>query len=424
MIKMRSLGVFLTIMTLIIIASPVRGEFSCVEGDQTSGSIYRICLPDDVPYNRMLVIFAHGFQDAGTPVEIPEDQLSFGDFSIPDVVTSLGFGFATNSFSKTGLAVVQGSVDILDLVNIYAEYLEEEPEKIFLTGASEGGLITALLLEQFPDIFDAGLALCGPVGDFPYQINYFGDARATFQVFFPHLIPGDPFDPPQWLVNIWEHYYEYVVKPKVLSPGNRDKLYQWARVANLPFDEENFLETIEVSLADVLRYSVVNLKDAIETLGGFPFENRAKWYHGSENDSLLNLFVPRRRADPAALAEMKANYNTDGELDRPLITMHTLRDQQIPYTHELFYNIKTIARKSFLTEHINIPIDRFEHCNFTPEESLLSFGLMLLYAGELDVFSGIGTILQNEGLQQFETMAKKYSLPYEIAGEELKASRK
>jgi len=104
--------------------------------------------------------------------------------------------------------------------------------------------------------------------------------------------------------------------------------------------------------------------------------------------------------------------------------MHTLRDQQVPYIHEFFYNLKTIFQESFLTEHINIPIDRFEHCNFTSQEALLSFGLMLLYAGDLDTLSGIGTILQDDGLQIFENMAKKYGLPYNIEGERLKAIRK
>ena len=73
------------------------------------------------------------------------------------------------------------------------------------------------------------------------------------------------------------------------------------------------------------------------------------------------------------------------------------------------------------TFDINIPIDRFEHCNFTPEEALLSFGLMLLYAGDLDTLSGIGVVLRGDELQAFENMAKQYGLPYRIEGEQLKA---
>ena len=90
-----------------VAASPVKGDLSCEPDDlQKSGSIYRICMPTDVPYNNKLVIWAHGFQDATDPVQIPEDQLSFGDFSIPEVITSLGYGFATNSYSKTGYRIM------------------------------------------------------------------------------------------------------------------------------------------------------------------------------------------------------------------------------------------------------------------------------------------------------------------------------
>jgi hypothetical protein len=146
------LKLFALVFFLIwVAASPAKGAFTCLEGfqDEEVGSVYRICMPNDVPYNNKLIIWAHGFQDATDPVQIPEDQLSFGDFSIPEVITSLGYGFATNSYSKTGLAVRQGYDDILELVNIYNEKVGM-PEKIFLTGASEGGLITALLIESEP----------------------------------------------------------------------------------------------------------------------------------------------------------------------------------------------------------------------------------------------------------------------------------
>jgi len=403
-----------------IAASPARGAFICEpDGLQDSGSIYRICMPTYVPYNGKLVIWAHGFQDATDPVGIPEDQLSFGGVSIPEIITGLGYGFATNSYSKTGLAVRQGYNDILDLIEIYADEFGE-PEKVFLTGASEGGLITALLIESEPGLFDAGLAACGPVGDFPYQIKYFGDARATFQYFFPRLIPGDPFNPPDALIANWEDFYEFIVKPVVFSLAKRSKLDQWVNVANLPFDSNNKYPSLETTVKDVLRYAVVNTKDAALTLGGFPFENRWTWYRGSNNDFLLNLFVPRRSADPVAIAEMESNYNTSGELSIPLLTIHSLYDQQVPYFHEFLYNLKTLSQGSFLTEHVNIPINRYGHCNFTPEEALLSFGLMLLYAGEMDTLEGVGSLLRGDELTSFESLAERFGLPFNANGDRLR----
>src|SRR5262245_8184351 len=89
---------------LLLRATPAAASSTCdADGTQTSGSIYRICMPAPADYNGMLVLWAHGFQDAGTPVEIPEDQLCIGDFCLNEVINSLGFGFATNSYRKTGM---------------------------------------------------------------------------------------------------------------------------------------------------------------------------------------------------------------------------------------------------------------------------------------------------------------------------------
>ena len=417
---MSSLRVFAITITLLLLCSvPSSAQAVCdADAVQASGSIYRICMPPPAEYNGMLVIWAHGFQDAGTPVGIPEDQLCFADICLPELITSLGFGFATNSYSKTGLAVLQGKNDIANLAHIFA-LKKGIPSKIFMVGASEGGIITALSVEQRPDLFAGGVAACGPVGSFRLNIDYFGDARATFEYFFPGVIPGDPFDPPPALVHGWAEYYENTVKPILLHPANRARFNQWVQVANLPFDETDYLATAEVSAQDVLRYAVVNLADAADTLGGFPFGNQTRWYTGSQNDILLNLLVPRVAADPAALLEMRTEYLTSGVLERPLITLHTLKDQQVPYVHEEIYKLKTLASGSFLTRHLNIPIDRFEHCNFTSDEALFAFVVLLQYDGVLQEVTGVGSYLSGARLAAFEERARAVGLPWTREGARL-----
>ena len=123
-----------------------------------------------------------------------------------------------------------------------------------------------------------------------------------------------------------------------MRSGESAKLNQWVAVAQLPFDAANYSRPSSVSVQDVLRYSVVNLNDATETLGGFPFDNATRWYTRLEQ---------RRAAEPAGAArgprirprstEMTTRYATTGVLTRPLITLHTLRDQQVPYMHEQLY---------------------------------------------------------------------------------------
>jgi hypothetical protein len=223
--------------------------------------------------------------------------------------------------------------------------------------------------------------MCGPIGSFPMQINYFGDARATFEYFFPGIIPGDPFHPDPWLVANWTLIYDQFVKPIVMAPQTRPLLNQWIAVAGLPYDAANFEVTVEQSVKDVLRYSIVNLADAAATLGGFPYDNSGKWYAGSNDDFLLNMNVVRLRADAAALSAMAAGYETTGALQRPLITMHTARDQQVPALHQVLYMMKTSGTGALLSRHLPVQVDRYEHCNFTPDELIQAVTFMILYAG-------------------------------------------
>jgi pimeloyl-ACP methyl ester carboxylesterase len=399
------------LLILWIFAVPLQAASDCgPDRPQASGAVYRICMPDPQDYNGRLVVFAHGFQDAGTPVGIPENQLRGGTVDLPDLVNSFGFGFAITSYSKTGLAVRQGMADILDLVRLYTAE-QGAPQRVYLTGASEGGLITTLLIEQHPEVFSAGLAACGPVGNFPLQINYFGDARATFEYFFPGLIPGDPFDPPADLAANWASFYETTVEPQVFASANRAKLRQWFKVAKLPYDKRDPQASMAVTTEAVLRYAVVNLHDASATLGGFPFDNTGRGYRGSRNDPALNRAVARVTADPAALEAMNTLYTPNGRPARPLVTLHNTLDPQVPYPHETLYRTKTRRNGLYPKSHFNFRIARFGHCRFTENELLLALATMILYA---DDRTAAGTVTDKVGLGKLRTLlrlARKHQVP-------------
>ncbi len=383
------------------------------DGLQESGSIYRICMPAPADYNNRLVIWAHGFQDATEPVGIPEDQLCFAGICLDQLFNALGYGFATNSYSKTGLAIVQGAAVILDLIDIYAAE-QGVPERVYLVGASEGGIITTLLTEQNPASIDGGVAACGPIGDFNRQLEYFGSSRLVFEVLWPGLIPGGPFNEPEEIAETWPAFFDSVIRPTLeASPA---LFREWVVAARLPFDSADYLNTALNSAEAVLRYTIVNDADAIETLGGFPFDNTDRVYQGRLLTDYINANVERVVADAAALAEIEANYQTSGDLDRPLITMHTTRDEQVPYFHSPLYSVKTLLSGDLLLNHLPIDYDRYGHCNFSAAESLLSFAVMLLYAGDLFELQGVGEILEGEELARFETLARRYGIRYRVDG--------
>ena len=345
------------------------------DGTQASGAKYRICMPA-FGWNGDLLVYAHGYVAATQPIGIPEDQMNLGGTYIPDAANFLGYAFATTSYSVNGLAIRQGLPDLVDLVSIFRT---QHPtlKRVVLVGVSEGGLITTLATEQYPAVFNGGLAACGPIGDFRRHANYVADFRVVFDYFFPGLIPASPVSVPDWLIADWTtSYYTNTVMPVITAPSSVISVTQLLNVTGVPYipgDQANILEGI----SQELWYNVLGTNDAVSKLGGQPFDNHDRVYTGSLNDAALNAGVQRFTANPSALAEIEAHYQTAGRPLVPLVTIHTTKDQTVPYWHETLYRAKVVANNR-TPRHDLIPVDRYGHCNFTLPE--ITQALQLLQA--------------------------------------------
>jgi pimeloyl-ACP methyl ester carboxylesterase len=337
----------------------------CIPGALPSGALSLICVPAS-GWNGQLVVFAHGYVAPGAPKDFY--HLVVGGVNLPVLVQSFGFAFATTSYRDNGLVILEGMEDILELLTLFRT-TREAPSRTFITGASEGGLVAALLLERHRDEFDAGLAACGPVGSFRGQINYIGDFRVLFDYFFPGVIPGTAIDVPPDVVAGWATtYLPAVQKALADNPGRALELMRTARAAH---DPRNFATVLQTA-ANVLWYNVFGATDAQDKLGGNPYGNRFRFYVGSSNDLRLNLRVQRFSASSLALAEM-AKYETAGNLKRRLVTLHTTADEVVPFWHEPLYLTKVLF--SGHTGLVPLPVVRYGHCSFTPDEILGAFAL-------------------------------------------------
>jgi len=344
------------------------------DGTQASGAKYRICMPGVSPWNGDLFVYAHGYVPATEPVAIPEDQLYLPDGTyIPDAANILGYAFATTSYSVNGLAIKQGLADLIDLVAIFRAS-HPTLKRVVLVGVSEGGLITTLSTEQYPNVYSGGLAACGPIGDFRGQISYVGDFRVVFDYFFPGLIPGTPVDVPPSLIATWDTYYTTTVVPVLMAPSSAISITQLLNVTGVPYTPGD-PATIAEGISTELWYSVNATNDAAAKLGGQPLDNLARVYAGSLDDVALNAGVQRFPASPAALAEIQAHYQTTGRPMVPLVTIHTTKDQTVPYWHETLYRAKVVANNR-TPRHDLLTIDRFGHCNFTLDEMIQALLLL------------------------------------------------
>jgi hypothetical protein len=368
-------------------------------GTQPGGATFCVWMPAAGKATGDLVVFAHGYVDPRVPAgEIPWGQLLLPDqtTSLPGLVTAMGFAFAITSYRQNGLAIQEGVQDILELVTILQSLSPVSIKHIYLTGASEGGLVTALAVEQNPGVFTAGLSTCGPIGDFNAQIKYWGDFRVVYDYFFPTIhqtfdvpLGGSPVNIPGPLLDAWGDLNPTPFTPLKLGvlaelKANPLAFIQLLRVTKAPIDWSSQAaidsSTVQTVLG-LLGYNFVATNQGIAELGGQPYFNQAgSWlyrYQGSFNDAALNAAVFRTEADPAALQTIKDAYQTSGKLSIPLITLHTTGDPIVPYIHETLYNNK-VWKAGSIREHINIPIFRYGHCNFKPAEVLFGFWVMVL----------------------------------------------
>jgi pimeloyl-ACP methyl ester carboxylesterase len=335
----------------------------CATQPLRSGALTLICYPPPDLWNGELVVFAQGYVPPGLPLGFYNLELRDGT-NLPNLVRALGYAFATTTYRRNGLNILEGVDDMRDLVAAFGS-----PVRTHVAGVSEGGLVATLLAERWPELFASAVAACAPIGSFRAQLDSIGDFRVLFDHFFPGTIPGSPINIPLAVMAGWQSVYV----PRVLGAlaANPSAAVELMRVSHAAFDPAD-PTTIGTTAINLLSYNVLGTNDASAKLGGNPFGNRLRWYFGSRNDLRLNLTVQRFTASPAARAALQP-YETDGNLSIPLVTLHTTGDEVIPYWQELLYlpKLDLSQRGRFLP----IPALRYGHCNFTANEVVAAFGL-------------------------------------------------
>jgi hypothetical protein len=194
-----------------------------------------------------------------------------------------------------------------------------------------------------------------------------------FDYFFPDVIPGSPVDIPPGVVDNWDSLYEHLVRAALRDdPHAADQLLAVTRFPQHPLDREATVEAV----VDALWYNVFSTNDGVAKLGGQPFDNLRRYYRGSDNDLRLNRLVERFAADPDALAEIEQSYQTSGDLTVPLVTLHTVWDPIVPYSHEPLYRHKVTGNGdgALHTDFLSL---RYGHCNFSVAQTLAALAWLV-----------------------------------------------
>jgi dienelactone hydrolase len=135
----------------------------------SAGAAYRIEVPKR--WNGRLVVYAHGYRGTGTTVYVSNPELR-------QHYIDEGYAWAASSYATNGYDVGQGVRDTYALTGLFRQVTGRTARKVFISGASMGGHVTAVAIEEYPRTFAGAMPYCGVLGD-AELFDWFLDANVT-----------------------------------------------------------------------------------------------------------------------------------------------------------------------------------------------------------------------------------------------------
>jgi pimeloyl-ACP methyl ester carboxylesterase len=332
---------------------------------------YRI----EVPYNwnGELVLWAHGYRGNGL-------ELTVDDHPLRPLLLAYGFAWAASSYSKNAYDPAQGAKDTHALGQFFSGKFGR-PTRTYITGASMGGHVTAVMAEQWPGSYAGAMPICGVLGD--YQLfDFFLDFNVAAQAlsgvgaqfpFAPDYLSATVPQTKSLLGPLFPFVLnlegsELKALTALRSGGARPVFDQgflyWNGFAG------DFLFGLGASIGDgtLPRHPgvAVDNTDVVYEFDGIPGQ--------SAEEAAFNAAVQRVAADPQGrLNNGIANIApTNGNLKIPMLTMHTLGDLFVPFRMEQVYAERVAAHgaSSLLVQRA---IRDVGHCAFSPAEMAEGF---------------------------------------------------
>jgi pimeloyl-ACP methyl ester carboxylesterase len=362
-----------TFVTFLLCLFAVAGQAfadDVVDGRFGPGALYRLVRPTD--WNGDLVLYAHGDVSSDDAVVLPPEAATIVGLLVPQ-----GFAVAFSSFSENGWAVKDGAQRTHQLLGIFTSKFGQ-PARVYITGASMGGLIAIKLAETYPGAFVGALPACAVSGGTRRQFDYPANVRALFDFFYPGVLPGSATDVP-----LGTDITLGIVAPAVAAMTlDSTGAAAIAAIDQTPVPFAAPAELIQ-SIATALADHALGLPQMLARTHGHPyFDNRGTQYSsGSLSAELvfaINAGIQRFDASSSALAYLEHYYEPSGDLRIPMLMLSDARDPVVPGFNQTAYRdaVATAGDPSLLVER---QIPAYGHCTFTPAQLGTAFTDLVLW---------------------------------------------
>ncbi|MFB9688704.1 alpha/beta hydrolase family esterase [Amycolatopsis plumensis] len=237
-------------LTTAVVPAPASAA-SLVEvtgfGNNPGGMRMHVYVPDARPANPAIVVAMHGCGGSGPGFYSGSEFASlanrYGFLVIyPSAQQQAGFGKCFDTWSDAAKRRGGGSdpVSIVSMVTYAEQHYGGDPNRVFATGSSSGGMMTNEMLALYPDVFKAGAAFMGvPFGcfanaaDFPpwsSKCTGNGGANRTPQQWGDAVRQAYPgYTGPRPRVQLWHGTADTLVPYALLQ----EEIEQWTDVFGL-----------------------------------------------------------------------------------------------------------------------------------------------------------------------------------------------
>jgi len=368
-------------------------------GTLADGATYEIQVPAN--WNCTLFLYSHGYVTPGSP----NPAQDVGDQVTGGWLLSHGYALAGSSYATTGWAIQQALPDQISTLDAFDQQVGT-PSRTIAWGHSLGGIITAGLIQNYPNRFSAALPMCGVLAGGVATWNTALDSEFAFQ----QLI-----DPSVQVVNITNPTAnltgaEQAAAAAQATAQGKARLALAAALGDTPgwftpLSPEPAANDYATQESNQFRWEtrvdfpfVFALRAELEVrAGGNPswntgvnyFRQLAKSPDFAEVAALYRAAGLSLRSDlatlnsaarisavPAAVGYLAQNISFNGRISVPVLAMHTTGDGLVVPENEQAYAsvVDQVGRDRLLRQ---IFVSRAGHCAFTPAETITAAQTLL-----------------------------------------------